>query len=50
MRFFGIFSMKLTHLAPNKQAKMVLLKDSFSRRYSRNTVSDCAQANTSQSQ
>ena len=35
---------------PDKQAKMVLLKDSFSRRYSWNTVSDFAQTNIARSQ
>ena len=41
------FFMKLTHLSPWETAKRVLLKDSFSRRYSE---IDSAQANTARSQ
>ena len=47
-RFYWHFFyfMNQTHLGPWKQVKMVLLKNSFSRIYSRNTVGDSAQANT----
>ena len=49
-RFFGLFSYEsnLLYLTPDKQAKMVLLKDSFLQRYSQK--SDSAHANTARNQ